>query len=293
MNRYFLSGMSSYMIWGVLPVVFKQIAHIDVNHVLIYRIFISTIALLLAVGLTSKSVRKRIRTMKAADWRRFGWRSLIGGSLMMINWLSYIYVVNRISINAAAFAYMILPISTAFLAALFIRESLNRHKWIGIALGAVSCLLMANVDLDQLQFILIVTFSYSFYLITQRDNQYFNRQFSLAVQLILCAIAVPFIYPDIPGTYLADSTFMFYIILISVVFTVIPLVLNLYALNGIQASQLAFMVYISPITSFILAAVFFGEETRPLEWVAYGILAGAVTVFNWQLIRYKLLKSAN
>jgi chloramphenicol-sensitive protein RarD len=217
----------------------------------------------------------------------FKWRTiqltLIGAVLIACNWLTYIYVINSISINAGAFAYLILPIATAFLSFFILKEKLSKLKWFGITLGLVSCILIANVKPEQLFYVLVVTLTYSFYMISQRANTHFNRRLLLAIQFSVGAIIL-FIVGDLS---FFDKTFDYWlnIFLFSALFTVIPMLLNLYALKGIESSQVAFMIYINPIISFILGVTIYGELIKEIELIAFALLFIAIICFNYNLLK--------
>lgn len=226
---------------------------------------------------------------KRSKWAAIGLTTL-GAFLITINWTVYVYVVNEISINASAFAYMILPITTAFIAFFTLKEHLSPNKWLGISLGAISCYMLANVDINQMISILVVTLSYSFYMVSQRRNHYFNRKISLTIQLLIGSILMLIFIPEIDYSLAEDTFFILHVLIIVIVFTTTPLLLNLYALNKLQASQLSFMVYISPITSFIIGIIFYGEHIGYIEVIAYIVLLAAVITFNLDLIRRLLIK---
>lgn len=282
------------MIWGFLPIFFKEIKAYNLYQIIVYRIVISTLAMILLIIIT-REIKQQIQQFKAMNSRKkFASLALttFGAIMITINWTTYVYVVNEISINASAFAYMILPITTAFIAFITLKEQLTRNKWIGIILGAISCYLLANVDIEQILYILTVTLSYSFYMVSQRRNHYFNRKMSLTIQLFIGSIIMLIFIPELDQNLATDTFFLGNLGIIVILFTITPLLLNLYALNQIQASQLSFMVYISPITSFIIGILFYGELIGTVEILAYTILLIAVVIFNFDLIKKILKKKA-
>src|SRR5690606_27372684 len=102
--------------------------------ILYYRLFIS----LALVACTALIFRRKVLR---SDWKmlcglvpaeRRRLLLLVAASVVMLtgNWLSFIYVVNRVSLQAAAFAYMVCPVITALLAFLLLKEPVSRRKWI-------------------------------------------------------------------------------------------------------------------------------------------------------------------
>ncbi len=215
----------------------------------------------------------------------------LGGILLVANWISYVYVINHISVNAGAFAYLILPIVTAFLAFFFLKEKLTLFRWAGILLSSISCYLMAHIDLNQILYISIITFSYSFYMITQRRNTYLSRKNALTIQMVLGALIMIALDPTPATGPPSDAHFWIFISIIAVVFTIAPLLLNLYALNGMESSQLAFLIYVNPITSFLIGVAIYHENLDPVAIIAYALQAVSIIIFNWDLILKVIEKS--
>jgi chloramphenicol-sensitive protein RarD len=90
----------------------------------------------------------------------------------------------------------------------------------------------------------------------------------------------------------AASSFYFYIAIIAVFLTILPLFLNLYALRGINSSVVGMLLNINPIIGFSLATWVFHESNTPLQIVAYGIIFSAVIVFNGKEIFMREKNSA-
>ncbi|HNL27959.1 MAG TPA: EamA family transporter, partial [bacterium] len=176
------------------------------------------------------------------------------------------------------------PIATAFLALILLKEKLNAMRWAAVAMSGVSCYLMANVDARQMAYIAAITMSYSFYLITQRKNTYMPRRTNLALQMIVGTALLLTMDPIHTAPIDLPMHFWINVTIIAVVFTVTPLLLNLYALNGMGSSQLAFLIYINPIISFVTAIVWYGEDLNELAVISYSLLAVAILLFNWEII---------
>ena len=127
---------------------------------------------------------------------------------------------------------------------------------------------------------LIIAFTYAIYLVMQKMNTRFDKFFALTIHILLCAcILIPYGYPSVVA---ADHSTTFYqlVLLIAVLFTIIPLFLNMYALKSLSSSLLGILLYINPIIAFLLAVFYFGESVNSTQAIAYGIVLFAVVVFN-------------
>jgi chloramphenicol-sensitive protein RarD len=285
-KKYILAGLGSYLIWGFVPLVIRNLIEYDQSEVIAYRMMVAAVIMFIVVSLGRKEHSKNLADLKAkpkAFKRKTIFLTVIGTFLVSFNWLAYIYVVNNISVNAGAFAYLVLPIITAFLGFFILKEKLNRLKWFGIVLGVASCAIIGNVKPEQLLYVSVVTLTYSFYMITQRVNLHFNRRLLLFIQFSLGAIIMLAVVELSP----ANKPFDYWVNigLFALIFTVIPFLLNLYALRGIESSQVAFMIYVNPIISFILGLTLYNEVLQPIELIAFGLLFLAIICFNFSLIK--------
>jgi chloramphenicol-sensitive protein RarD len=85
----------------------------------------------------------------------------------------------------------------------------------------------------------------------------------------------------------SEFNFFFNIFLIALIFTILPLWLNLYALKGISSSVMGMLLYINPLLSFSLAALFFKEPVSNLQLTAYAIILLSIIIFNSKQIMPK------
>lgn len=286
-QKHFTAGFLSYLIWGFVPVLLRLVTAYDDFEIILYRILgaalIMMVVLGFAGGLHARELLKLFRQSRR-DIAMMLLLSAIGGFLLAVNWVAYVYVVNHISINAASFAYLILPIATAFLAYVILKESLTLWRWIGIVISGISCALMAQVDLTQTLYIAAITFSYAFYLISQRRNTFVSRRLSLGIQMTLGSGLMLIFNPAPFAPASLDGYFVVVVVALAAMFTVLPLMLNLYALNGMESSQLAFLIYVNPIVAFLTAVIWYGEVLSWVAVVAYTLMAIAIVIFNWDIL---------
>ena len=68
-------------------------------------------------------------------------------------------------------------------------------------------------------------------------------------------------------------------------FTVLPLFLNLFALNRISAATVGILMYINPLLNFSIAFIMFKETINPLQLFGYLIIAVALVIFNFSNLK--------
>ncbi|WBO84511.1 EamA family transporter [Hymenobacter yonginensis] len=288
LSRHHLAALAAFLIWGFFPIPLRWLHGYASGQILFFRILISLLVLLLIHGLGRRAAVQTVwqqwQAAPVAERRAVAVSTGLGGVLLTSNWLLFIYVVNQVSVQAGSFAYLICPILTALLGFVLLREKLRPNQWAAIALSALSCALLGAGDLRTVGMSLIVAFTYAFYLITQRRLQGYDRLVLLTVQLALAAALILPLAPLLGAQPLAglhDTHLLLVAALLSVVFTVLPLFLNLYALNVLPSGTVGILMYLNPIVSFALAFWYFGEAATAVQGVAYGVILASVVLYNW------------
>lgn len=273
------------VIWGFFAISLRNIRAYPAETILYYRIFVSLAAAAGVIFLFRRNeLRKDLRTVREYSPRvRRQFILLILASALVLtgNWLSFIYVVNQVSLQAAAFAYMVCPIITALCGYFILKEAISRRKWIAIAVSFISILILSWGFLEEVMWSVGVAALFAFYLVIQRSIEGVDKFNLLAVHLLLAALFVLPAFLWQRQGFPLEKHFWVNIFSIAVLFTVIPLYLNLYALIKIPSSTVGILIYINPIVAFAVAFTYFGDQTSPLQVFSYMVLLCAVIIFNW------------
>lgn len=287
-NKYYASALGSFIIWGFFSLALKPLKDYASLDILFYRVFLAAL-LLLAINVFFR--KKKVETdvvafkkMERSVRIRTVFLTVIGGFLLILNWFLFIYAINHVSLQSASFAYMICPIVTTILAYFILKEKLSRWQWFSVALCVVSCAILAYGHITDLIYSLVIAFSFALYLISQRKNNQFDRFVVLTVQMIIASVVILPFYPFYSGLLPTATLFYELLIVIVIVFTIIPLYLNLYALKGMKSSAVGILMYTNPLIHFFLAVFYFKEEVHLNQIVSYGLILISIVVFNERLL---------
>jgi chloramphenicol-sensitive protein RarD len=282
--KYYIAALAAFVIWGFFSLVLKPLEFYPSLDILFYRVFTCAVLMLIISSLFRRRVGRQsrviFRAMPAAQKRKVVGLTLGGGVFLTTNWFSFIYVMNHISIKAASFAYMICPIITTVLAYFLLQEKLSRWQWAAVLLSAFSCMLLSFNNLSDILYSLIVAISYALYLVSQRKNSELDKFLLLTFQIVFSALILLPFYPHYSSTLPVGAFFWGSILLIAILFTIIPLFLNLYALKGVNSSTMGILLYINPIFNFGLAIFYFHESIGGLQIVAYCLIFLSILIFN-------------
>lgn len=223
---------------------------------------------------------KYFKTLPQNSKRKIVGLNVLSSVLLTGNWFSFIYVMNHISVRATSVAYLVCPIITTILAFFILREKLTKLQWISVFLSAAGCILLSYSNLLDMVYSSLIGSTYACYLIIQSANSKFDKFLVLNFHMILAALILLPFFPTYSGPIPTDFTFYFYIEIIAVMYTIVPLLLNLFALSGIASSKVGMILNINPIIAFILAGAVYHEALGGLQIVSYSTIFIAVIVFN-------------
>lgn len=288
LNKYYFSAFLAFFIWGFFSLALKPLHNYPSLDILFYRVFFSVI-LMFSINVTFR------RNLLKKNWNHFKEltqtqkRSTIsltlgGGVFLALNWFVFIYIMNHVSVKAASLAYLICPILTTVLAFFILKEKLSKWQWIAVLISAFSCILLSFNHFQDIFYSLITAATYSLYLISQRKNTEIDKFLILSIQLLFTAIILLPFYPNYSGAVPVDPLFYSCLLVIVVLFTIIPLFLNLFALNGINSSAVGIMIYINPIITFLLAILYYKEKVNIIQLIAYFLILVSILIFNEKLI---------
>lgn len=288
-RKHYAAALMAFVIWGFFPIPLRGLIDYTSGQILYFRILFSFAVLaIVLLGFRRDVVAdniSRFQNLPAADRKRVILLTVAGGALLTFNWLIFIYIVNHVNVKTASFSYLICPVITAVLGYIILSERLTSLQWIAVGLCAVSCVLVGFNSVRELGFSVVTALTYALYLISQRRNQGFDRLVILGIQVTISLTVLSTVTPWLVSEVPAEPYFFSVITLIAVVFTVLPLFLNLFALNKINSATIGIMMYMNPLINFTIAFVIYQEQTTALQAVGYVIIALALVMFNYQVFR--------
>ncbi|WP_091398424.1 EamA family transporter [Flavobacterium noncentrifugens] len=283
-NKYYVSAIAAFVIWGFFSLVLKPLHLYRSLDILFYRVFYA-VTLLLVINLVfrRKALKNDLKVFKS--FNKKARRStiiltIVSGFLLVTNWFLFIYAVNHVSLKSASFAYLLCPILTTILAFFILKEQLSKWQWVAVAVSLASCAILSIGSQKDLIYSFFIALSFAFYLIIQRKNNQFDKFVMLTIQMVIvAAVLIPF-FPKYSGSIPQESLFYIMLTFIVVLFTIIPMFLQLYALKGMKSSAVGILMYINPMINFLLAVFYFKEEIDDIQIVSYGLILLSVVIFN-------------
>lgn len=282
--KYYLAAILAFSIWGTFSLVLKPLHSYSSLDILFYRVFSCAIIMtIVSIAFKREKIKNNVIFFKSLPKksRRDMIVLNVGSSILLTaNWFSFIYVMNHVSVRATSVAYLVCPIITTILAYFLLRDKLSKMQWLSVFLSCIGCVLLSYANMIDMFYSSLIGFTYAAYLISQNKNTKFDKFLVLNFHILLSAfILIPF-FTVFSGPIPTDFKFYFYVEIIAVLYTIVPLLLNLFALSGIASSKVGMILNINPIIAFVLAGVVYHEPLGILQIFSYALIFLAVIVFN-------------
>ncbi|MEC1177347.1 EamA family transporter RarD [Metasolibacillus meyeri] len=283
----------SYAMWGVLPLFWKLLEHVDSMEVLLGRIiwaFIFTLLTIVIIG------------QKAALFQdlRYLWQhkkqlaSLIAASLMIaVNWYIFIYAVNSNQMLETSLGYYINPLISVLFGVLFFKERLSRTQLVAVLIALIGVMIM-TINYGQLPWIaLVLALSFGIYGVLKK-RVVLDALRGLAIEtLFTLPIAVIFyLYLFQQGTlsFLHVSLSTDVLLIASGAVTAIPLIFFAKGAQRIPLYLIGFLQYIAPTMMLVLGVVLYKEPFTKVELLAFSFIWLALCIFSLSTLREQHMK---
>ncbi|CCK75941.1 RarD protein [Oleispira antarctica RB-8] len=280
-------ALSAFIMWGIAPIYFKQLIHIDALEILTQRI-IWAVVFLIIISLFSSQLHKTIAVLKQPKQLAL---LAVSACLLGFNWGLFIWSVNNNHMLEASLGYYINPLINVLMGYLFLSERLRKRQGLAVALAltGVSIQIISFGSVPSIALSLAVSFA--FYGLLHKKTHIESIPGLLIESLILLPIAILYwIYMEPSETSsMFNNTASTNLMLLSAgIVTTLPLLCFTAAAKRLQYTTLGFIQYIGPSLMFILAVQFYGETLGLKEYITFGCIWLALLVFSWDSLRHQL-----
>ncbi|NOX24001.1 MAG: EamA family transporter RarD [Actinobacteria bacterium] len=278
-------GISAYLLWGLLPIYWKQFQQVGAITVLGHRIVWSALFLVILIG-----IKRRWGWVRTVP--RTTYLLLLGGALLLaINWGVYIWAVNAGHIVDTALGYFINPLLNVLIGVLVLGERMRPLQWTAVGIATIGVL---SITLQQgsLPWIaLVLATSFSLYGLVKKKVVGVTAIQGLAIETLWLALpAAGFLVvtasstgPGVPMTGLGRGTIL--LLVGTGLVTSLPLVLFGAAAQRIPLSTLGFLQYLAPSIAFVIGITVYGEQVSTVMLTGFAFVWLALIVYSVDSLR--------
>ncbi|QTN27200.1 EamA family transporter RarD [Rhodoferax sp. AJA081-3] len=279
MNPGIIYATLAYMVWGLFPLYFRQIADVPALEVVMHRTVWSLlfVVLLLLVLKRWAWIGQVVRQPKVLG------AFALSALLLSSNWLIYVWAVQNQHVLDASLGYFILPLVNVTFAYAFLGERPRRGQWMAVALAALGVVWL-TVQTGRLPWVaLALALTFGFYGLLRKVAVLGALEGLTLETMMLAPFALAYL---VYGVAQGDSVLLqanasaLGWLAIAGPLTAIPLLLFAAGARRIPMTTLGILQYVSPSILFLLSVTVFNESLQLPRLVGFALIWGALVVYS-------------
>lgn len=285
-------GIGAYVLWGLLPVYWKQLQNVGAMEILGHRIVWSAVFLVAIIALKRRWAW--IRTVPRSTYVL-----LLGGAVLLaLNWGVYIWAVNAGHIVDTALGYFINPLLNVVIGVLVLGEHMRPLQWMAVGVATIG-VLYVTVQQGSVPWIaLTLAASFSLYGLVKKKVVGVTAVQGLAVETLW--LTVPAIWFLVvagagasPASQVGALPVGTVVLLIGTgLATSIPLILFGAAAQRVPLSTLGILQYLAPSIAFVIGITVYGEEVSRVMFTGFIFVWAALVVYSADALRAARMQPA-
>lgn len=262
----------SYILWGLLPIYWKVLDHVNAKEILANRVFWSFIFMTVILLLTKKWVLF-LQTLRGFTKNKKQMYALILASLLIsINWFVYIWAVNSGHMIEASLGYYINPLVSIILGMFVLKEKLTAYQYISFVLAVVGVLII-SISHGQIPWIaIILALSFGLYGLAKKlinVESAVGLTLETLVVTPIAAIYLGYLFYNGSSSFLTQSAGTDLFLIGAGAATAVPLLYFAKGAQKIPLSLLGFIQYISPTLTLILGVFVYDEHFSKVQLLSF------------------------
>jgi len=269
----------AFTFWGMVPIYFKLVSHVDAFEILIHRILWSVIFLFIIITITKSfknltvifNDNKKIKIL------------FISAILVSANWLTFIWAIGHDKIIEASLGYYINPLVSVALGYIFFKERITKQQIVAISLAFLAIAYQVY-SLGNLPIIsLILAFSFGFYGLA-RKKVHVESVSGLFIETLLISpfalIYITYLIINNNNAFVVPLDYTSWLLVAAGFVTIIPLIWFNSAAIRISMMKLGFLQYIGPSIAFALAIFVYDEPFSLDKLITFIMIWIALAIFS-------------
>lgn len=277
-----LFGVAAYLMWGLVPLYWRELGRAGPIEVLAHRIIWS---LLVVSGILW--MREGFGWLRTLGKRRTGLLSL-AALIIAINWGTYIYGVQQGLVVETSLGYFINPLLTVVFGVVLLKERLRRAQWVAVGIAAIAIAVL-TVDYGRppwIAFTLALTFG-TYGLLKKQAGV--DAVKSLAVESAVLWVPALFFLVALQargsGSFVTGGGSHTALLVASGLVSAFPLLCFGAAAIRVPLTTLGLLQYLAPVMQFLLGVFIFREDMPASRWIGFVLIWIALLVLTVDGVR--------
>ncbi|TMH33328.1 MAG: EamA family transporter RarD [Betaproteobacteria bacterium] len=287
MNPGLAYAFLAYVLWGLFPLYFRQVAAVPALEIVLHRSVWALLVLLLLLTALRRWSWLRDVLGRPRQLALFALSAL----LLSGNWLMYVWAVNHHRVIDASLGYFINPLVSVLLGYAVLHERLRRVQWAAVALAAAGVVWL-TWRVGQLPWIaLVLAVSFGLYGLMRKTASLGALEGLALETLLLAPIALPLLaWWTLQGTSAlasGDLSLIAWLVLAGPL-TAVPLLLFAAGARRITMATLGLLQYIAPTIQLLLGVWLYREPFDASRLAGFAMIWTALGIYSaegWWTLR--------
>lgn len=280
-TRGALYALGAYLLWGVLPIYFLQLAPTGPFEVVAWRIILAFVFCLLLLT----ALRAWRPFLAIVRQPRLMLLTAVAGVLIYVNWQTYLYGALTGHVIETSLGYFINPIVTVLLGVVVLRERLRILPWIAVGVAVVAVVVIV-VGYGAFPWIaLTLAFSFGFYgLVKKQIGPAVDAVSGLTLEslwLLPVAAVQLVVVANMSGITLGTQGVLHTVLLLLAgAVTAVPLLLFASGARRVPLTVIGLLQFVAPIIQFVIGVWVLHEPMTAERWVGFALVWVALVMLS-------------
>lgn len=290
-NNYRLGifyGLGAYLLWGVLPIYWKLLQHVEAMEILASRFLWSAVFVFLLLLVTGKLNIFMQETKAIFSTKKTACCMVLAAITISFNWGIFIWAVEAGRIVETSMGYYIGPLMIVLFGVVFLHERLSKLQFaaVGCAAAGIAVIVVHNGGLPWVAITLSLTFAS--YGLLKKVIVAQPMTSILLETLLISPLAAGYLYylSTMGGNvYQSCDTSTLLLLAGAGPVTATPMLLFTACARKLPLNILGFLQYIAPSITLMLGVFVYGEPFTSTIATAFGCIWAGLALFVWSQIR--------
>lgn len=277
----------AYGLWGLAPIYWKQMIHIDSAQIVAHRMFWSFVLIIILVVI----LRQWPELKQLMRDRRLVLTLFFGSVLMSINWGIFIWAVNANHIVEVSMGYFINPLLTVLLGVVFFKERLRRMQMFALLMVVVGVVYLVFVHGYVPWIALSLASSFAIYSLLKKSV---SVPATLGMAIEMSCLVIPamvfLLYSESQqagstgfGVSANDNLWLIF----SGLVTLAPLTLFASAAKNISLTALGMSQYVGPTLQLACAIYLYNEPFDQARFISFSMIWLALIIYSVDQLNHR------
>ncbi len=283
-----LYGLAAYLLWGVLPVYWKLLQHVDAMEILASRFLWSAVFVFVLLLVTGKLQVFVQETKAIFSTKKTACCMVLAAIMISFNWGIFIWAVEAGRIVETSMGYYINPLMNVLFGVLFLHERLEKLQVAAVISAAIGIgvIIVTNGGLPWVAMGLPITFAC--YGLLKKIIVAQALTSIMLETLLISPLAAGYLYylGNADGNVYQSCDMVTLLLLVGAgAATATPLLLFTASAKLLPLKLIGFLQYISPSITLLLGVLVYGEPFSGSTAMAFGFIWLGVLLFVWSQVR--------